>query len=250
MKNITEAILSKSKISTDDMEESILIDLFPSISWERNKDQFKQIIELGKNTLIIRADNMGNEFKYSRERMALEDIKLGEFCEKHNIKNIIVENNTGYLLTIRPYSVLNFKGMNIINKGNTNVTINHVKEFKGGSIQGDVFLNINDDTNMDPFNFIDIPMYYPILVGSVKMDGITLVQLLRKIDEETPEGHVYEYILQKGGRYVQRLFVSKGITPEDFKKKYKSSEYKDRGVYYGFWDVKTRGKLVYSTMRY
>lgn len=252
MKNIIEAIISKSKLFNSTLEEDILKDLMDP--QERNPEKtlndIRNIFELDKNTLTIHADNIGKEYRYARERLGLENIKLGEFCDKYDIKNIIIENNTGYLLSIRSYDILNFKGINIINKGKTNVTIYHVKNFKGGSLRGDIYLRIYEDNSKDPFDFIDIPMYYPILVDTVKLDGGTLIQLLRKIETELPTGHVFEYILQKNGRYVQKLYVSKGIAPEDFKKNYHTSEYKGNGYYYGFPEVKTRRNLVYCVTKY
>lgn len=250
VKNIVEAILSKSKITTSQLKEEILKDLLDSWYWENGKEPPKNMIELDGSDLIIKADHIGKEHRYARERVGLESIKLGEFCEKYGVKNIIIENNTGYSLDIRPYSPIHFKGINIINKGKVNVTIRHVKKFEGGSLKGDVRLEKYEDKSIDPFKFIDIPMYYPIYTGIIKMDGTTLIQVLRKLEETIPSGHIFDFILLKGNKYTQRLYVSKGISPEDIKKNYKTSEYKGNGVYYGFMEVKTRGQLVYSVTKY
>ena len=250
MKNIIEAIMSKSKISNSTLEEEILKDLLDSWYWENGKEPPKNMIELDGSNLTIKADYIGKEHRYARERVGLESIKLGEFCEKYGIKNIIIENNTGYSLDIYPYSPIHFKGINIINKGKANVTIRHVKKLEGGSLHGDVYLKIYDDKRVDPFDFMDIPMYYPIYTGIIKMDGTTLIQVLRKLEETIPSGHIFDFILLKGNKYTQRLYVSKGISPEDIKKNYKTSEYKGNGVYYRFMEVKTRGNLVYSVTKY
>lgn len=254
MKTITEAIISKSKITTSTLEEDIFKDLLEPKNYANKKgiSISDNIFQLGDKSLIIVADNIGKEYRYSRERIELESINLSGFVEKYGIKNIIIENNTGCQLDIFPSRIVNLKGVNIINKGKTNVCIRYIESFEGGSLQGDIYLKMYEETR-EPFKFIkgdNIKMYYPIYVDRVVMDEMTIVALIRNIEKHIVPGRVFEYILMKNGRYEKRLYIATGITPEDFKKNYHTSEYKGNGVYHKFGEVKTRGDVVYSVTKY
>lgn len=252
MLSIIESILSKKKIPTKTLQEELYKVLYEYIEWAWDKDEFRRIFDYDGITLTINANNIN--MKSSKDTLMISGVRIADFCNDHGVKNIIINNKTGYPLNIYLNGSKKFNGVNIINKGKTVVTIDRVHEFKGGSLKGDIFICIDrvNIEKLDPFNFIDIPMYYPILVDVVKIDNIDIKDLLTQIEEVLPEGHVYEYELQKGYMKTQRLYVAKGIKPKDFRLKYRSSQIEyGVGRYYTFMgEVGSQGSLVYNIAKY